>query len=258
MRPYNHAMTITDIGYISTRSGFRMHDHDDEYEFHYLIDGSGVFINAGRRYRIEERSLVFSRPKEAHTYICDASSRRFSFYFVRFRFAKDESSLIAEIVRRFDAPDRSGGDHRAFFEELKYRAHAKNAHLSRSADLSLLAFIHARLGEAASSPEENRYVTAAVDAMQRAVLGTFDIHALTRRLGITVSYFDRLFKKHRGMTPLTYYAALKTESAKFLLRETDTPIYRIAEELSYTDEFHFSRAFKRIAGVSPRKFRKRG
>ncbi|MEK6793601.1 MAG: helix-turn-helix domain-containing protein [Spirochaetota bacterium] len=251
-------MTITDIGYISSRSGFRLHAHEDEYEIHYLTEGAGVFINAEKRHRIEKRSLVFSRPKETHAYESEASTRRFSFYFVRFRFSNDESGLPQLLDRRFSAPVSSGEDFRSFFEEMKHRAHSSNLHLKRAAELSLNAFIHARLGESAHTPEENRYVRTAIDIMERSVHATIDLPSLTNKLGITVSYFDRLFKKHRGVSPLTYYARLKIETASFLLRETDTPIYRIAEELSYTDEFHFSRAFKRIAGVSPREFRKRG
>jgi AraC-like DNA-binding protein len=41
------------------------------------------------------------------------------------------------------------------------------------------------------------------------------------------------------------------------IAETNQPLRVIAEELGFCDEFHFSRRFKQIAGVSPAVYRKR-
>jgi AraC-like DNA-binding protein len=41
-----------------------------------------------------------------------------------------------------------------------------------------------------------------------------------------------------------------------LVEGTDTPQSEIAHQLGYTNQFNFSRAFRRWAGVSPNAFRR--
>jgi AraC-like DNA-binding protein len=48
---------------------------------------------------------------------------------------------------------------------------------------------------------------------------------------------------------------LRYERAARLLRESNATVLEIALEVGYEDPSHFSRAFKRIAGVSPREYR---
>jgi AraC-like DNA-binding protein len=57
---------------------------------------------------------------------------------------------------------------------------------------------------------------------------------------------------------LSYSGILDTvryENASKLLRSTDAKIIDIAYSSGYTDPAHFSRAFRRISGVTPRQFR---
>ena len=45
------------------------------------------------------------------------------------------------------------------------------------------------------------------------------------------------------------------EQARELLGAGELPISEIASRLGYSDSAHFARAFRRIAGVSPREYR---
>ena len=49
---------------------------------------------------------------------------------------------------------------------------------------------------------------------------------------------------------------IRFEAAARLLMETDATALEIALEVGYEDPSHFSRAFKRIAGISPREYRR--
>ena len=48
---------------------------------------------------------------------------------------------------------------------------------------------------------------------------------------------------------------IRFEAAARLLRETDATALEIALEVGYKDPSHFSRAFKRVSGISPREYR---
>jgi len=48
---------------------------------------------------------------------------------------------------------------------------------------------------------------------------------------------------------------LRSERARFWLRDTDLPIERIAERLGYADASNFARCFRRWTGVTPGHYR---
>ena len=67
--------------------------------------------------------------------------------------------------------------------------------------------------------------------------------------------FRRLFLKRTGMLPKIYLDRLKVQKAGELLMSNRVKITEIAEHLGYVDQYHFSRRFKKITGLSPRRYR---
>ena len=68
--------------------------------------------------------------------------------------------------------------------------------------------------------------------------------------------FRRVFFKRTGMLPKIYIDRLKIQKAGELLMSNRFKITEIAAQLGYVDQYHFSRRFKKITGLSPRKYRK--
>ena len=60
---------------------------------------------------------------------------------------------------------------------------------------------------------------------------------------------------HAGLTYSDLIDTMRFENATRLLRETDSKIIEIAFSSGYADPAHFTRAFRRISGVTPRQFR---
>lgn len=67
--------------------------------------------------------------------------------------------------------------------------------------------------------------------------------------------FRRVFMKRTGMLPKIYIDRLKIHKAGELLMSNRFKITEIAERLGYVDQYHFSRRFKKITGLSPRRYR---
>ncbi len=66
--------------------------------------------------------------------------------------------------------------------------------------------------------------------------------------------FRRVFLKKTGMLPKIYIDRLKTQKAGELLMSNRFKITEIATRLGYVDQYHFSRRFKKITGLSPRRY----
>lgn len=58
-----------------------------------------------------------------------------------------------------------------------------------------------------------------------------------------------------GMTYSRLLALARFENAAALLRDSDIKLIDVAFAAGYTDPAHFSRAFRRMSGMTPRKFR---
>lgn len=74
--------------------------------------------------------------------------------------------------------------------------------------------------------------------------------------GLSESQFSHLFKQQTGHSPLAYFIQLKMQHACSLLAMTQLSVQEIAEEVGYSDGYYFSRLFKKVAGVSPREYRR--
>jgi AraC family transcriptional regulator len=69
-------------------------------------------------------------------------------------------------------------------------------------------------------------------------------------------HFARLFKNSTGLPPHQYVIARRVERAKELLRGRDhPPLAEVAFETGFSSQSHFTRHFKRLVGVTPRRFR---
>lgn len=84
----------------------------------------------------------------------------------------------------------------------------------------------------------------------------FDIAKAIEGSGYSSSYFRKLFKSATGQSPLAYLNNLRIQSAKnYLLQYAQTlTIQQIADMVGFRDSYYFSRMFKKLVGVSPRRF----
>jgi AraC-like DNA-binding protein len=78
-----------------------------------------------------------------------------------------------------------------------------------------------------------------------------------RQSGYSYAHLRRAFTQTYGLSPEQYRAERKCAEAKRRLLASDTPIKEIAIDLGFSDQYYFSRFFRKLAGLSPRQFRER-
>lgn len=78
---------------------------------------------------------------------------------------------------------------------------------------------------------------------------------LANKVGLSVSQFNRQFKKRFHTTPRGYLTNVRMNAACHLLVSSDLPISEIAEQTGFYDQSHLSNQFTRHRGMSPSQYR---
>jgi transcriptional regulator GlxA family with amidase domain len=74
-------------------------------------------------------------------------------------------------------------------------------------------------------------------------------------VALSVSQFNRQFKKKFHTTPRSYLTNVRMNAACHLLVSTDLPISEIALQTGFYDQSHLSNQFTRHRGMSPSHYR---
>ena len=73
---------------------------------------------------------------------------------------------------------------------------------------------------------------------------------------LSVFHFARRFKHTTGRSPYQYVLEWKIRRARALLRAGELPVAAIGDALGFASPAHFSAAFKRAVGQTPREFQR--
>ena len=84
---------------------------------------------------------------------------------------------------------------------------------------------------------------------------TIRVDQLAEAVHLSPFHFARMFKQSTGQSPHLYVLMQRIERAKELLAETDTALVDVAAEVGFRTQGHFTGAFHRYAGFTPRAFR---
>jgi AraC-like DNA-binding protein len=250
----------------------RLHGHDEGlYEFHYFISGEGSFRNGDAVYPIQPGTLHMSPPLMTHQILATSLRRPITYYAVLLDPEGDPELLSlldalgrgserargAASPRNVGAPRTIGASHRFFFADLLERSSSDKRELVMAAYHGFLAFLYSLAAgrPAARGSSDNAHVEKALAIMQLSIEKPLGLGELCGRLDLSQEHFVRLFTDRMGMPPMKYYLRLKVEAAKAMLSSTELRVGQIAEKLGYESQFNFTRAFKRISGMSPTDYR---
>ncbi|AFA50093.1 AraC family transcriptional regulator [Acetobacterium woodii] len=97
-------------------------------------------------------------------------------------------------------------------------------------------------------------ISQIIEYMRQNTNRKITLEELSGIVGLSTFYLSRTFKEVTGYPVIAYFNKMKIDKAKELLIEGNKKVKDVAYELGYTNEFYFSRIFKRIEGLSPKEF----
>jgi AraC family transcriptional regulator len=119
---------------------------------------------------------------------------------------------------------------------------------------SSLTDVH--VGHGGMAPHKLRKAVALIDHhLSEEEEGRVALRTIARAVRMSYFHFSRAFKQSMGMTATTYIAERRIERAKKMLEETELPISEIALRSGFSSQSHFTTAFRRLAGATPKAFR---
>lgn len=72
---------------------------------------------------------------------------------------------------------------------------------------------------------------------------------------MSISSFNRIFKKVNKLTPIEYLIEIRIEKSKKLLRRKEIPITEIAMRCGFSSSAHLSSSFSRLLNITPSEYR---
>jgi AraC-like DNA-binding protein len=99
-------------------------------------------------------------------------------------------------------------------------------------------------------------LAAVTDFLSRNVSSPLTLSQIALGCSMSVSKLKLLFRERLGSGPIDYLIRLRIDRARELIRTGEYTLTEIAERVGFSSLHYFSRAFKRITGLSPSEYAK--
>ena len=103
---------------------------------------------------------------------------------------------------------------------------------------------------------QDKGIGLALGAIHDNIAYDWSVAELARIASMSKSVFSSKFHSMVGEPPFIYLARWRMLKAREMLKGSTVPIKVISEKVGYQSEFAFSKAFKKITGLSPGSVRK--
>jgi len=105
-------------------------------------------------------------------------------------------------------------------------------------------------------------LSSSVERLRNAIISSFSDESFSLKTFIrnephNPDYLRKLFKRETGQSPLEFLTMTKINFAKKLLHNhgvSNFNVNEIAQMCGYQDAFYFSRIFKKVTGLSPKRY----
>ncbi|MFZ2656500.1 MAG: AraC family transcriptional regulator [Victivallales bacterium] len=233
--------------------------HSDPFGRIYLIEsGSGFVEHHGRRFILRPGNLYLI---PAHTELSFGCGKRVVICWFHFNvLLENGTDLFSRIAVPYEIESGKTDATRDNFIRLIDLFGQDSVYKEFQQRACLLHILSLFLKESDCSPEivsHERIIRfrPILKQIEDNIYGKLTVCGLASQMKMEPESFSRAFSRCFGTSPVQYIQRKKIARARKIMSETDRKLQDIAEELGFTDAFHFSKTFKRLTGKSPKDFR---
>ena len=99
------------------------------------------------------------------------------------------------------------------------------------------------------------YIREATSFIEQNFQNDISVEDIAAFCNLNRSYFGKIFRDAVGKSPQEFLISYRMTKAAELLKLTELTIKDIGNAVGYPSQLHFSRAFKKTYGISPREWR---
>ena len=130
------------------------------------------------------------------------------------------------------------------------------AHQALSQDCGLACGSICADEPALSEPRLRCEVTRVCAYIRSHLAADIDVATLAARANLSPHYFSALFRRLVGIPPHQFVLHARIQEAQRQLLAGCTDIPELALSLGFSDQSHFSRAFRKLTGTTPRRYQR--
>lgn len=237
----------------------------DDYELMLVTDGTLYIADHAQEYTVEKGGYLLMPPTPFQHGTRSGSCR---FYWLHFGYHNEQQDhealsgmpdyapgyLTIPVTGTLSSPER-------MIILMKQLQDSDRRYKESSLNRYLCSAILSELGaQSLHSPSKEKQLkeqlySDILDYTSWHVQENLRLPEIAAHFGYNEKYLTTFFKKYAGISLKQHLLQSKMEFAKSSLSETTSPISQIAYSLGFSDAHNFSKAFRRITGLSPSEYR---
>lgn len=238
----------------------------NHFLFHYVISGTGTLIAENSKkesisYSIKSGQGFMIFPNQICTYIADAQ-QPWEYVWIEFvgLRAKETVELSGLCVNSPVYKAKYKDVAQTMKDEMLYIINHKDDspfHLIGHLYLFIDSFVKSSTITQISKSNNLRdfYIKEALSFIEQNFQNDITVEEIAACCGLNRSYFGKIFHEVLGKSPQEFLISYRMTKATELLKLTSLSIAEVGSAVGYSNQLHFSRAFKKIYGISPRQWR---
>ncbi len=219
------------------------------YCFVRTVSGSGVLETNEKKVILSGGKYIILPREEIMRYY--SNGNLWTYYWVDFLNYSGDFSKIGKIMN-IDYTERE----KQLFDEL-LTAGTKYPYETRYINVIFSHYYYfMQIKDHDGSQEQYSPVFSEITSyIGQKLYGKITVQEIADFFGVSTRRIHQIFRENSGMSPKQYISHMKISKAKELLDRTSSTVADIAAILGYDSAYHFSAAFKKAQGISPRAYR---
>lgn len=258
-------MYITHIGYYpDAKFHYRVREEGtNENIFIYCEKGKGWIEYNEEHFKLKENCFFIIPAGEKHAYGAD-SKDPWSIYWLHFK--GDKTGLFQSIFGRMihlEQSERSRQQDRIqlfneMYQNLDMGYNPENLEYISFCLMHFLASLkYVSQYREIKKLKENDIIQKSILFMKDNLENKIILEDIAYFVGYSCSHLNTLFSQRTSFSPIEYFNQLKIQRACSYLQFSELKIKEIAFRLNYYDPFHFSKAFHKEMGITPKEYRRK-
>ena len=231
----------------------------NEYILLYCTEGKGKVNVNNIKYKLKPNNFIIIPPDLPHHYKSSLKNP-WSIYWIHFKGKRasmlyERYSFDNEPTVKFIPYDEQRT--KDFLTIIQGLNHSFENRSLEFANIKLMHYLSSFVYQSELNPksQEKNLVNSSIEFMKNNLHNSLSIQDLAANENLSTSRFSEVFKEKTGYPPVHYFIKLKIQKSCQYLYFTDLSIKEICTKVGFSDQYYFSRIFKKTMGVPPSRYK---